>query len=236
MSPAKDGACPPLPLPRAAPLQVYKKDGVAPVAVAGQLHQVLGVCGGQLQGIHDVQVILVGGRDGRSLLLPPWEPLGPPCSYSGSPTPTGHIPAHSGSRQDRCCHLGQLDGQRHLEALHSHFHGQHVVVAGGAPGAMGDTSCRGRGMCEWVKAPAGLGGQKSAPVAGPERRLLAARLKCSKEGGGVREGCERRMDQAPPGTGNFASEEPGVLSHQSLSEDNSTRLLPLLGSGRRQGT
>ena len=44
------------------------------------------------------------------------------------------------------------------------------------------------------------------------------------------------MDQAPPGTGNFASEGPGVLSHQSLSEDNSTRLLPLLGPGRQQGT
>lgn len=77
------------------------------------------------------------------------------------------------------------------------------------------------------------------PSGGPRGgwgRLLAARLKCSKEGGGVRAGWERRMDQAPPGTGNFASEGPGVLSHQSLSEDNSTWLLPLLDPGRQQGT
>ena len=31
-------------------------------------------------------------------------------------------------------------------------------------------------------------------------------------------------------------EGPGVLSHQSLSEDSSTRVLPLLTPGTQQGT
>lgn len=43
-------------------------------------------------------------------------------------------------------YLSQLDGQRHFEGLYPHFHGQHVVVACGAPGAMGNTSCGDRGV------------------------------------------------------------------------------------------
>lgn len=44
-------------------------------------------------------------------------------------------------------YLGQLDAQRHLEALHAHLHGEHVVVARGAPGAVGNAPC-GTEVCE----------------------------------------------------------------------------------------
>lgn len=235
MSPAKDGAHhPPVPAWR-GPLTSLQKgqsrpsggSGPAPSGTGGLRWATPGNprCAGR-----------PGGRKGwaESPTAPTGSHLGPPAATQAPHTPTGQIPGHSGSRQDRCCYLGQFDGQRHLEPLHPHFHGQHVVVARGAPGAMGDTSCRGRGMCDWVKALAGLRGQKSAPVVGPEvggGRLLAARLKCRKEGEGVGEGWGGEDDQAPPGTGNFASEGPAVLSHQSLSEDSSTQVLPLLGPG-----
>lgn len=36
--------------------------------------------------------------------------------------------------------LRQLGAQRHLQSLYSHLHGQHVVVAGGSPGSMADST------------------------------------------------------------------------------------------------
>lgn len=55
--------------------QVYKEHGTPPVAVLGQLCQVLRVCSGQFQRIHDVKVILWRERILGSVL----GPLGASC-------------------------------------------------------------------------------------------------------------------------------------------------------------
>lgn len=125
-----------------APSQVHQEHGVPPVAEAGQLRQVLGVCSRQLQGVHDVQIVLVGGQNRWSepchqTLVAAWAPQ---TSQPTSQDLSGSQQVGSG------LYLGQLDSQCHLEALHPHFHGQHVVVAGGAPGAMGNASCRDTGV------------------------------------------------------------------------------------------
>lgn len=76
--------CPPAPQPLPpqlcpVPSQVHEEDRVTPAAVAGQLYQVLGVCSRQLQGVHDVQVVLVGAKDGLNPQSHPPHPE-PRCS------------------------------------------------------------------------------------------------------------------------------------------------------------
>lgn len=113
--------------------QVHQEHGVTPAAVAGQLRQVLRVCSWHLQGVHDVQVVLTGERTEVCAIISP-----------RPSQPTHQIPQWRPMGSG--LYLSQLDGQRHFEALHPHFHGQHVVVACGAPGAMGNTSCGDRGV------------------------------------------------------------------------------------------
>lgn len=83
-----------------------------------------------------MQVVLVGGKDRC--------PEPPKPSVLPSPQPTHPRTLVASNRMG--LYLGQLDSQCHLEALHPHLHGQHIVVACGAPGAVCNTSCGDRGV------------------------------------------------------------------------------------------
>lgn len=53
-------------------------------------------------------------------------------------------------------YLGQLDRQSHGEAPYPNLHGQHVIVARGAPRAMGHSTCEHR-IEMWMVAKYGRG-------------------------------------------------------------------------------